>query len=506
MSALRRLRQTDSEINFKPWIFEIARNAAIDQYRRNVRTDEVSIDIEGGFAPSEVSRVVRPRGPDSSMLDKQRLDHLRGALDELSDTHHRIIVMRELEGLSYREIGEKMELTPAAVESTLFRARRKLEHEYSQLDTGRRCQLMGAVIGRLAEGLDSDRDRRRLDRHARRCSSCRRRSRQLGVEPMLPRHSIAARAAAVLPLPLFLRRRFGGQDPGLTAHAAAPVGAVSAPDARGRRRRGGQGRRGRGGRGAHRRRRRHASAAPARSTSAGKGDRVLEQQQQRQAGDEAPAKSARRRARRRSGPRRRRGAAKRERRSEGRRGTGRERPAETEAGRAGEAAARAAEPSGIERPAAAAASRAMRGQAPESGPLPVQEAAVRGLVSIELPQVEPASGRGALGHAGPGRAGLGRRRVHGRAGAGSEVASAPMAKASAADSFLESLMDTSLYSMGAYFSDEHPDLVDEVIAQSEAIERAGIRGYAEDHDLTAEACFETLLTGLAVRYYNAVAA
>ena len=34
------------------------------------------------------------------------------------------------------------------------------------------------------------------------------------------------------------------------------------------------------------------------------------------------------------------------------------------------------------------------------------------------------------------------------------------------DSFLESLMDTNLYSMGAYFSDQHPDLVDEVIAQS----------------------------------------
>ena len=74
------------------------------------------------------------------------------------------------------------------------------------------------------------------------------------------------------------------------------------------------------------------------------------------------------------------------------------------------------------------------------------------------------------------------------------------------DSFIESLMDTSLYSMGAFFSDEHPDLVAEVIAQSEAIERVGIRAYARDHGLTAEACFETLLTGLAVRYYNAVAA
>jgi hypothetical protein len=83
------------------------------------------------------------------------------------------------------------------------------------------------------------------------------------------------------------------------------------------------------------------------------------------------------------------------------------------------------------------------------------------------------------------------------------------AKRSAApedDSFLEGLMDTSLYSMGAYFSDQHPDLVDEVISESEAIESAGLRAYADAHDMPIESCFETLLTGLAVRYYNAVAA
>lgn len=74
------------------------------------------------------------------------------------------------------------------------------------------------------------------------------------------------------------------------------------------------------------------------------------------------------------------------------------------------------------------------------------------------------------------------------------------------DPFFESLMNTSLYSMGAYFSDQHPDLVEEVIAQAEAIEAIGLRSYAADSDMTVEACFETLLTGLAVRYYNAVAA
>ena len=73
------------------------------------------------------------------------------------------------------------------------------------------------------------------------------------------------------------------------------------------------------------------------------------------------------------------------------------------------------------------------------------------------------------------------------------------------DPFLESLMETSLYSMGAYFSDQHPDLVDDVIAQADAIAAAGLRSYAAENDLTLESCFETLLTGLAVRYYNAIA-
>ena len=76
----------------------------------------------------------------------------------------------------------------------------------------------------------------------------------------------------------------------------------------------------------------------------------------------------------------------------------------------------------------------------------------------------------------------------------------------AADEFLDSLMETSLYSMGAFFSDEHPDLVDEVIAQSEAIEERGLRRYAADNEMSVEECFQTLLTGLAVRYYKAVAA
>ena len=71
--------------------------------------------------------------------------------------------------------------------------------------------------------------------------------------------------------------------------------------------------------------------------------------------------------------------------------------------------------------------------------------------------------------------------------------------------YIESLMDTQLYSMGAYFSDQHPELIDDVIEQAALIEQAGLRSYADDNDLSLEECFETMLTGLAVRYYKRVA-
>ena len=72
-------------------------------------------------------------------------------------------------------------------------------------------------------------------------------------------------------------------------------------------------------------------------------------------------------------------------------------------------------------------------------------------------------------------------------------------------SFIESLMDTELYSIGAFFCDEHPDLVDEVVARSEEIERRGLAAYADDSGAPVHESFEPLLTGLAVRYYKAVA-
>lgn len=73
------------------------------------------------------------------------------------------------------------------------------------------------------------------------------------------------------------------------------------------------------------------------------------------------------------------------------------------------------------------------------------------------------------------------------------------------DSFIESLMDTDLYSMGAYFSDRNPELVDDVIERSVAIEEQGLRQYSAIEGIDIEETFRMLWTGLAVRYYKSVA-
>lgn len=75
----------------------------------------------------------------------------------------------------------------------------------------------------------------------------------------------------------------------------------------------------------------------------------------------------------------------------------------------------------------------------------------------------------------------------------------------APDSFVESLMDTDLYSMGAYFCDQHPELVDEVVERSDEIERSGLAAFSASSGIDVEEAFGMLLTGLSVRYYKAVA-
>ena len=235
MSALRALRRSDQEIAFRPWIHEIAKNACIDHLRRARRAQEVSIDSDD-FSPVEENRISQAAsGTDATVARRGQLESLRMAFHDLPPTQHEILVMRELEGLSYDSIGNRMGLTRGAVESLLFRARRRLRDGFDEIDTGARCESVRVAMDGIVDGTARARDRRRLSNHLNHCKPCRRHavamgldSLVLGAEQSRTRRAIH-RAAAFLPLPAFLRRRLEDLSTGLgPASAGVEQGATLA--------------------------------------------------------------------------------------------------------------------------------------------------------------------------------------------------------------------------------------------------------------------------------------
>jgi RNA polymerase sigma factor (sigma-70 family) len=215
VSALRRMRATDRAIAFKPWIYEIAKNACIDAFRRSRRAEEVSYDAEEGLAPADHSRLCATGpSPEAAVSAKHDLETLCGAFGGLSESHHQILVLRELEGLTYEQIGERMGMTRPAVESTLFRARRRLTEEYDELVSGARCMRVQSIIAAAVSGAVGVRDSRRLSRHLSHCQPCRREALAAGLDRgLLVRRPAAKRyvgkVASLLPFPAFLRFRRG---------------------------------------------------------------------------------------------------------------------------------------------------------------------------------------------------------------------------------------------------------------------------------------------------------
>ncbi len=212
ISVLRRMRDTERPIVFKPWIYQIARNACIDELRRRRRSHQVPFDLERGSENETDDLFPSAPGPDVAVESKQQLEGLRAAFRGVSDVHHRILVLRELEGLSYSEIGEQLGMSRPVVESTLFRARRRLAEEYEELTSGRRCERTRAVIdaweGRSLRRLGV-RETRQLARHLADCQPCRRHAvlaRAAGS--LLPRPAgTAEQSPSELPIPLASRRR-----------------------------------------------------------------------------------------------------------------------------------------------------------------------------------------------------------------------------------------------------------------------------------------------------------
>jgi RNA polymerase sigma factor (sigma-70 family) len=236
VSALRRFRAGERPFAFGPWIHTVARHACIDELRRSRRSQEVSFDaIEPGLLAATAP------SPEAAVLAKQQLDHLCGAFGGLTDTYHEVLVLRELEGLSCGAIGERLGMSRAAVESTLFRARRRLAEEYEELATGARCRRIQHTIALLPAVRFGRRETKQVSRHVAHCPPCRRQALAAGIDPSILtdvplRRRAAGKVAALLPLPSVTwldRARVRGDaaastGAGLAAHAPQSSEALNA--------------------------------------------------------------------------------------------------------------------------------------------------------------------------------------------------------------------------------------------------------------------------------------
>ena len=230
LSALRRLREGDErEILFRPWIYEIAKNKCIDAYRRGRHTTEVSFDARrpGRRRRARPARRARHDARHRRRGQARVRQPARRVRRPLAGRTTTSSCMREFEGLSYREIGERLGMSRPAVESTLFRARKRLGEEYEELVTRqalraraahRRGRAARAPRGCATSAASPATSRTASPAAATRTSPASTSTRPPAAVGGRPRRRVPA--AAGVPAPALGRRRGGRPVPGPAGRAA----------------------------------------------------------------------------------------------------------------------------------------------------------------------------------------------------------------------------------------------------------------------------------------------
>ncbi|HVW24695.1 MAG TPA: sigma-70 family RNA polymerase sigma factor [Polyangiaceae bacterium] len=115
--------------SFFTWLYRIVSNLAIDAMRKPSRRESEALDPDLGDDGAEQPLLSRLEGTDP--LDFVRRGEIRrrieAALGDLPPYHRGVILMRELEGMSYEEMAEAMGVSKGTIMSRLFHARKKLQ-------------------------------------------------------------------------------------------------------------------------------------------------------------------------------------------------------------------------------------------------------------------------------------------------------------------------------------------------------------------------------------------
>jgi RNA polymerase sigma-70 factor (ECF subfamily) len=126
--AYRKIKSFQGGSSFYTWLYRIAVNIAIDSQRRQKRNPlDFRETMDGLF--EEQNEVARD--PFSDVHDRELREKLVSAINDLTPEHKAVIILRTVEGLSYKDIGEILGCSEGTVMSRLHYARKKLQQKLS---------------------------------------------------------------------------------------------------------------------------------------------------------------------------------------------------------------------------------------------------------------------------------------------------------------------------------------------------------------------------------------
>lgn len=126
----QRLADFKGDSAFTTWLYRITRNLAIDKIRAR-RTesrafdDEVAVEVDRAD-PGFLSRALGTN-PQRSALRRELAEEIARALGTLPEKHREILVLREVDGMSYEELAKVLEIPKGTVMSRLYHARTKMQ-------------------------------------------------------------------------------------------------------------------------------------------------------------------------------------------------------------------------------------------------------------------------------------------------------------------------------------------------------------------------------------------
>lgn len=141
----RTLPSFRGESTLSTWLYRLTDNTAIDLLRRE-RRHRGDLSLDDGDNPPSIPADSAP-SPQEQVERRDEQAAVAAALAQLSEDHRRILILRELNGLSYEEIGAMLDLAPGTVKSRIFRARLSL----TRILSGTFC---GAAASKGIEGGD----------------------------------------------------------------------------------------------------------------------------------------------------------------------------------------------------------------------------------------------------------------------------------------------------------------------------------------------------------------